>query len=104
MSSEATKETELELVHVLFIDIVGFSKRLINEQRALLDTINRIVRDTSPFGREEATGKLRKIPTSDGLALVFYTAKKEPVECALEIARANRTHRTGNYAWACTPA
>jgi len=47
---------------------------------------------------------LRKIPTSDGLALVFYTAKKEPVECALEIARANRTHRTGNYAWACTPA
>jgi len=92
MSSEATKETELELVHVLFIDIVGFSKRLINEQRALLDTINRIVRDTSPFRREEATGKLRKIPTSDGLALVFYTAKKEPVECALEIARANIEH------------
>ena len=92
MSTETTKETELELAHVLFIDIVGFSKRLINEQRALLDTLNRIVRNTSAFRREEATGKLRKIPTSDGLALVFYTAKKEPVECALEIARANIEH------------
>ncbi|HKR83665.1 MAG TPA: adenylate/guanylate cyclase domain-containing protein, partial [Terriglobales bacterium] len=92
ISSEATKETELELAHVLFIDIVGFSKRLINEQRALLDTLNRIVRDTSAFRREEATGKLRKIPTSDGLALVFYTALKEPVECALEIARADIEH------------
>src|SRR5215469_12142683 len=89
MSSEAAKETELELAHVLFIDIVGFSKHLINEQRALLDTLNGIVRNTSAFRREEATGKLRKIPTSDGLALVFYTAKKEPVECALEIARAH---------------
>src|SRR5262252_1519266 len=47
MSSEAAKETELELAHVLFIDIVGFSKRLINEQRALLDTLNRIVRNNS---------------------------------------------------------
>ena len=75
-----------------FIDIVGFSKRLINEQRALLETLNGIVRSTSAFRREEATGKLRKIPTSDGLALVFYTAKKEPVECALEIARVNIEH------------
>ena len=92
MSTETTKETDLELAHVLFIDIVGFSKRLINEQRALLETLNRIVRSTSALRREEATGKLRKIPTSDGLALVFYTAKKEPVECALEIARAKNEH------------
>src|SRR5262245_6362225 len=92
MSTETTKETELELGHVLFIDIVGFSKRLINEQRALLDTLNRIVRNTSRFRNGEATGKLRKIPTSDGLALVFYTALKEPVECALEIARASIEH------------
>jgi TolB-like protein/Tfp pilus assembly protein PilF len=92
MSTETTKETELEVAHVLFIEIVGFSKRLINEQRALLDTLNGIVRSTSAFRREEATGKLRKIPTSDGLALVFFTAKKEPVECALEIARRNIEH------------
>src|SRR5262249_32404492 len=92
MSTETTKETELELGHVLFIDIVGFSKRLINEQRLLLDTLNRIVRNTSRFRKGEATGKLRKIPTSDGLALVFYTALKEPVECALEIARASIEH------------
>src|SRR5215470_8527105 len=92
MSTETTKETELELAHVLFIDIVGFAKRLINEQRALLDTLNRIVRNTGAFRREEATGKLKKIPTSDGLALVFFTGKKKPVECALEIARANIEH------------
>ena len=92
MSTETTKETELDLAHVLFIDIVGFTKRLINEQRALLETLNRIVRNTGAFRREEAAARLRKIPTSDGLALVFYTAKKEPVECALEIARANIEH------------
>src|SRR5262249_35640372 len=92
MSNEAPKEIELELAHVLFINIVGFSKRLINEQRALLDILNRIVRNTSAFRREEATGKLRKIQTSDDLALVFYTAKKEPVECALEIERAHIGH------------
>jgi RND family efflux transporter MFP subunit len=92
MASEATKETELELAHVLFIDIVGFSKHLINEQRALLDTLNTIVRNTNACRTEDATGKLRKIPTSDGLALVFYTSKKEPVQCALEIARANIEH------------
>jgi hypothetical protein len=104
MSTETTKETELEVAHVLFVEIVGFSKRLINEQRALLDTLNGIVRSTSAFRREEATGKLRKIPTSDGLALVFYTAKKEPVECALEIARRNIEHTQLELRMAFTPA
>src|SRR5262249_10872855 len=86
------KEIELKLAHVLFIDIVGYSKCLINEQRALLDTLNQIVRSTEQFRKADMTGSLKKIPTNDGMALVFYTALKEPVECAVEIARADIEH------------
>jgi TolB-like protein/class 3 adenylate cyclase/Tfp pilus assembly protein PilF len=92
MSIEIKKEIQLELAHVLFIDIVGYSKRLINEQRALLETLNQIVRSTEQFRKAEASGRLKKIPTSDGMALVFYTSAKAPVECALEIARADVDH------------
>jgi TolB-like protein/class 3 adenylate cyclase len=92
MSTEIKKEIQLEIAHVLFIDIVGYSKRLINEQRALLEALKQIVRGTEQFRKAEATGRLEKIPTSDGMALVFYTSLKAPVECALEIARANVQH------------
>jgi TolB-like protein/class 3 adenylate cyclase/Tfp pilus assembly protein PilF len=92
MSAEVKKEIELELAHVLFIDIVGYSKRLISEQRALLETLNQIVRGTEQFRKAEATGQLIKIPTGDGMALVFYTSPEAPVECALEIARADIEH------------
>ncbi|MFZ3375082.1 MAG: adenylate/guanylate cyclase domain-containing protein, partial [Chthoniobacterales bacterium] len=92
MAAEVKKEIELKLAHVLFIDIVGYSKRLINEQRALLDTLNEIVRGTEQFRKAEATGRLLKIPAGDGMALVFYTSPKAPVECALEIARADIEH------------
>jgi TolB-like protein/class 3 adenylate cyclase/Tfp pilus assembly protein PilF len=92
MSAEVKKEIELELAHVLFIDIVGYSKRLISEQRALLETLNQIVRGTEQFRKAEATGQFIKIPTGDGMALVFYTSPEAPVECALEIARADVQH------------
>src|SRR5580704_5937833 len=92
MSIEIKKEIQLEIAHVLFIDIVGYSKRLINEQRALLETLKQIVRGTEQFRKAEATGRLEKIPTSDGMALVFYTSPEAPVECALEIARADIQH------------
>jgi TolB-like protein/class 3 adenylate cyclase len=92
MAAEVKKEIELELAHVLFIDIVGYSKLLINEQRALLETLNQIVRSTEQFRKAEATGRLLKIPAGDGMALVFYTSPEAPVECALEIARADIEH------------
>jgi serine/threonine-protein kinase len=76
----------------LFIDIVGYSKLLINEQRALLDTLNQVVRGTDQFRSAEAAGRLIKIPTGDGMALVFYNNPEAPVECALEISRALRNH------------
>jgi TolB-like protein len=92
MPSEVKKEIELEIAHVLFIDIVGYSKRLINEQRALLETLNQIVRGTEQFRKAEAAGRLIKIAAGDGLALVFYNTPEAPVECALEISRADKAH------------
>src|SRR5215467_3024252 len=92
MSAEVKKEIELELAHVLFIDIVGYSKLLISEERALLETLNQIVRNTEQFRKAEAAGRLLKIPAGDGMALVFYASPEVPVECALEIARADIEH------------
>ena len=77
MPAEVKKEIQLEIAHVLFIDIVGYSKLLINEQRSLLDTLNQIVRNTDEFGNAEASGRLLKIPTGDGMALVFYKSPEE---------------------------
>jgi TolB-like protein/class 3 adenylate cyclase/Tfp pilus assembly protein PilF len=93
MSAEVKKEIQLEIGHVLFIDIVGYSKLLINEQRTLLDTLNQIVRGTEEFQSAERAGQLIKIPTGDGMALVFYKSPESPVECALEISRALKNHR-----------
>src|SRR6266581_2764928 len=91
MSAEVKKEIQLEIAHVLFTDIVGYSKLLINEQRALLDTLNQVVRGTDQFRGVEAAERLIKIPTGDGMALVFYNTPEAPVECALEISRALKT-------------
>src|SRR6516225_4000559 len=92
MSAEVKKEIELELAHVLFIDIVGYSKLAISEQRTFLETLNQTVRGTEQFRKAEEAGRLLKIPAGDGMALVFYTSPEAPVECALEIARANIEH------------
>jgi class 3 adenylate cyclase len=92
MSAEVKKEIELEIAHVLFIDIVGYSKLLINEQRRLLETLREIVRSSEQFRAAQAAERLIKIPTGDGMALVFYNSPEAPVECALEIARAMKEH------------
>src|SRR5438477_6169816 len=92
MSAEVKKEIQLEIAHVLFMDIVGYSKRLINEQRALRETLNQIVRNTEQFRNADATGALIKSPTGDGMALVFRRSPEEPVECALDISRSLKTH------------
>src|SRR5467141_67731 len=92
MAAEVKKEIQLEIAHVLCADIVGYSKLLINEQRALLDALNQIVHGTDEFQSEEAAGRLIGIPTGDGMALVFYSSPEAPVECALEISRALKKH------------
>ena len=88
MSAEIKKEIQLEIAHVLFIDIVGYSKLSINEQRAAIAELNQAVRTSEQFQKAEGAGRLIKIPTGDGMALVFYKSPEEPVECALEISRA----------------
>ena len=92
MSAEVKKEIELEIAYVLFIDIVGYSKLLIDQQRRLLELLNEIVRRTEQFRKAEANHRLITIPTGDGMALVFYNTPEAPVECALEISRAAREH------------
>jgi len=88
VSAEVKKEIELEIAYVLFIDIVGYSKLLIDQQRRSLEQLNEIVRSTEQFRKAEANHRLITIPTGDGMALVFYNTPEAPVECALEVGRA----------------
>src|SRR5216117_1211992 len=88
MSTEVKKEIELEIAHVLFLDIVGYSKLSVNEQHARVDELNRIVRASEQFQNAEAANRILKIPTGDGMALVFYKSPEEPAQCAVEISRA----------------
>lgn len=88
MDPEAKREIALEIAHVLFIDTVGYSKLLISEQRELLDELNRVVRSTNCFRAAESSGHLIRLPTGDGMALVFLDSPETPVQCACEISRA----------------
>src|SRR5436305_13407460 len=92
MPAEAKKEIGLELAHVLFIEIVGYSKLSINDQHAAVEELNQIVRTSEQFQRAEAAGRLLKIATGDGMALVFYTSPEAPAQCAVEISRALKEH------------
>ena len=92
MSAEIKKEIQLEIAHVLFIDIVGYSKLSINQQRAVIDELTEVVRSSDQYQKAEAAERLIKIPTGDGMALVFYTSPEAPAQCALEISRALKEH------------
>ena len=88
MAAEVKKEIQLEIAHVLFTDIVGYSKLPINQQRALVEHLIKIVRGTDEYRAAETAGRLITIPTGDGITLVFYDSPETPAECALEISRA----------------
>ncbi|PYM01798.1 MAG: hypothetical protein DMF19_05250, partial [Verrucomicrobia bacterium] len=90
MSSEA--DVKFEIGHVLFIDIVGYSKVLIHEQLEYLEELREIVRATETFRSAQREGKLERLPTGDGGALVFHTSPEAPVKCAMEIARELKKH------------
>ncbi len=92
MAAKPKSDPHLEIAHVLFIDAVGYSKLLVNEQRELVQQLNQIVRKTPQFRKSEAIGKLIRIPVGDGMALVFFQTPEEPVQCAMEIARALKNH------------
>jgi TolB-like protein/class 3 adenylate cyclase/Flp pilus assembly protein TadD len=92
MPAEVKKEIQLEIAHVLFIDIVGYSKLSISDQHAAVEELTRIVRASEQFQRAEAASRLIRIPTGDGMVLVFYTSPEAPVQCAVEISRALKQH------------
>src|SRR5215470_2319189 len=92
MAAEVKKEIQLEIAHVLFTDIVGYSKLPINQQRAVVERLNEIVRGADEFQAAEKAGRLITIPTGDGIMLAFYHSPEAPVECALEISRALKKH------------
>src|SRR6188472_296844 len=92
MPIQIKKEIQLEIAHVLFIDIVGYSKLLIDEQRDYSHRLNEVVRETDSFRAADAAGKLTRLPTGDGMALVFATTPDAPVSCALQISKALRGH------------
>ena len=92
MAAEIKKEIQLEIAHVLFIDIVGYSRLSIKDQHAAVEELNQIVRASEQFQRAEAASRLLKIPTGDGMALVFYTSPEAPAQCAVEISRALKEH------------
>ena len=91
-SAEAKPDLQPELAHLLLIDVVGFSKLSDNDQIELLQELNQIVRGTESFRAAEANGKLIRVPTGDGMTLVFFHSPEEPVRCALEISRVLQAH------------
>jgi TolB-like protein/class 3 adenylate cyclase/Flp pilus assembly protein TadD len=92
MASASPADVKFEIGHVLFIDLVGYSKLLINEQSEQMQKLREIVRSTEQFRMAEADGKLLRLPTGDGGALVFRTSSEAPVLCALEISRELKKH------------
>jgi class 3 adenylate cyclase len=91
MTPESENNLRLEIGHVLFLDIVGYSKLLIEEQKERLGDLTRIVLETAQV-RDSTDEQLVRLPTGDGMALVFHHSAEEPARCALEIAEAIRKH------------
>ena len=92
MVAKIKSDPHLETAHVLFIDVVGSFRLLVNEQREVVQQLNEIVRATPQFRQSSAAGKLIRIPTGDGMALVFFKSPEEPVHCAMEIAKALKSY------------
>ena len=92
MAGAGKEASHLETAHVLFIDVVGYSRLLVNEQREVVQQLNEIVRATPQFRQSSAAGKLIRIATGDGMALVFFKSPEEPVHCAMEIAKALKSY------------
>src|SRR5437016_2325435 len=94
MAAEVKKEIALEIAHVLFVDIVAYSKMASDDQRVAIEKLNQIVQSTDEFRKEESENRLLKLATGDGMALIFYHSPEDPVECALEISRAIKEQRS----------
>jgi TolB-like protein/class 3 adenylate cyclase/Tfp pilus assembly protein PilF len=90
--AEPTPDLQLEIAYILLIDVVGYSKLLVNEQIELLQELKQIVRSSESFHAAEVRGELIRVPTGDGMALVFFRSPEEPARCALEISKELQDH------------
>jgi CHASE2 domain-containing sensor protein/class 3 adenylate cyclase len=90
MSDQLQSDADLAIAHVLFIDIVAYSKLAIDQQKEVVQELNQYVRDSEQFRRADIAGKLICIPTGDGVALAFFTSPDAPVRCAIEVSKAVR--------------
>jgi hypothetical protein len=90
--ADLDQDLNLQIAHVLFIDVVAYSKLSINQQREVIDELTKVVRTSDQYQNAEASGRLIKIPTGDWIALVFYTSLEAPAQCAIEISRALKEH------------
>ena len=102
MPAEIKKEIQLEIAHVLFIDIVGYSKLSINEQRAAVDELTKVVRSSDQYQKSEAAARLIKISTGDGIGLVFYTSPERPHNVRSKSVACSKSIHAYNFGWACT--
>src|SRR5437868_13631279 len=92
MAAKLKSDPHLADGHVLLMDVVAYSRMVVNEQREVVHQLNQVVRKTAQFRKSDARGKLISIPSGDGMALVFFESPEEPVQCALEISRALKNH------------
>src|SRR6266851_646146 len=87
MAADAKPDVRLQIGHVLFMDVVGYSKLLLDEERELQQRLSQVVLNTEQVRAAEASGKLIRIPAGDGMALVFFNSPEAPVQCAIEITK-----------------
>ena len=87
MPLEEKRDSELQIGHVLFLDVVGYSRLTVDDQREVVAELSKLVRSSNSFLEAEKTGKLVRVPTGDGMALVFFSTPEAPVRCATELAR-----------------
>src|ERR1700730_624628 len=92
MPADSGADVPLETAYVLFMDVVGYSKLLVNEQRELQEQLTNVARNTEQLREAEAAGKLVRIPAGDGMALVFFNRLEATVQCAIEISKAIKNH------------
>ena len=102
MSFGTKQDRGLRIAHVLFIDIVGYSKLLSDKQRELFELMNELVRNTEQFRAAEDADQLIRLPTGDGMVLAFFTSVDAPVRCAHEISRKVGEYPQLPFAWALT--
>lgn len=93
MTGEVEPDLKLEIAHILTLDVVAYSTLLMNEQSRLMTALNRAVRETLRFRKAESEGGLLRLPTGDGMVLVFQSDAEAPLECAKQIAVALKEHR-----------